>query len=392
MKRRGTQLAAIELLLLAGALTACGGGSDTRGAAIADAGSPGVGSHDGGAAQESGIAVQDGGAHDASTDAGAHPSPEGGAAEASVDAGSGPDDAHADAPSSSDPPGVFVAVGYGGRRLRSTDDGRTWTDDQSLEASGGDDQDLLRTVAFADGVFLAAGWQALSSPDGKMWTALPPTKQNWFGALAHAESTWVGVGGYGMRVTSTDGTTWTDHAVDTTAAHPHGCLTVAGGAGGASPVFVACNDGGARSWSADGATWSYATGASGVTSSQVVAGAGVVVGVDGAQVVLSHDDGHSWAAAATLDSPGGGLVFAQGHFTYLGTGAVYTSTDGASWQKHAAPGVSPAALAFGHGTYVAVQAHAWQRLVDGVAWEAVVADPSKDNALEWVTFGAVASP
>jgi hypothetical protein len=269
--------------------------------------------------------------------------------------------------------------------MRSVDDGRTWIDDQSLEANGGDDQDLLRTVAFGDGRFLAAGWQTLSSPDGKTWTTSPPTKQNWFGALVHAGAAWVAVGGYGMRLSSLDGTAWTDHAIDTTAAHPHGCLTVVPGP---APAFVACNDDGARSWSADGATWSYATGATSVASSQVVAGAGVVVGIDGADVVVSHDAGHTWASAATLDTPGGGLVFAQGRFTLLATGAVFTSADGTSWQKHAAPGVEPAPLAFGHGAYVAVRAHAWQRSDDGLAWEAAVTDASKDNALEWVTFGA----
>jgi hypothetical protein len=185
--------------------------------------------------------------------------------------------------------------------------------------------------------------------------------------------------------------TWMDHSIDTTAAHPHGCLAaVPGDAFASTPAggFVACNDDGARSYSGDGVTWKYATGAPGVASSQVVAGAGVVVGVDGKEVVVSADAGKTWSYATTLDTAGGGLVFAQGHFTYLATDAVFTSTDGTSWQKHAAIGARPSALAFGHGTYVAVRPHDWQRSMDGLAWSAATHDASSGTAFEWVTFGA----
>jgi hypothetical protein len=214
--------------------------------------------------------------------------------------------------------GVFVAVGYGGRRIRSLDDGKTWIDDQSLEPDGGgDDQELLRTVAFGDGVFLAAGWQTLTSPDAASWGPVTNPHTNWFGALAYANSTWVAVGGYGMRLTSPDGITWTDHSIDTTASHPHGCLTVATAP---TTAFVACNDMGQRSYAPDGATWKYATGATDVMSSQVTSGNGVVVGTDGTTMVLSHDAGATWSQAAALDVAGGGMVF--------GPGALHDSRDG----------------------------------------------------------------
>jgi hypothetical protein len=282
--------------------------------------------------------------------------------------------------------GVFVAVGYGGRRLRSVDDGKTWIDDQSLEPDGGgDDQELLRTVAFGDGIFLAAGWQTLTSPDAATWGPVTNPHTNWFGALTYANSTWVAVGGYGMRLTSPDGVTWTDHSIDTIASHPHGCLTVATAP---TTAFVACNDMGQRSYALDGATWKYSTGATGVMSSQVTFGNGVVVGTDGTTMVLSQDAGATWSQAATLDVAGGGMVFAQGHFTILATDVVYTSNDGTTWTKHAATGIRPGALAFGHGTYVAiVNGHQFQRSSDGLAWDAPVKDTSTVNSLEWVTFG-----
>jgi hypothetical protein len=280
-----------------------------------------------------------------------------------------------------DPEGVFVAVGYGGRRIRSTDDGLTWTDDQVTEPDGGgDDMELLRTVAYGDGKFLAAGWKNWSSSDGQTWTALPATKQNWFGALAHTGSRWVAVGGYGMRLESADGATWKNHALDTIAAHPHGCLVVVG------TSLVACNDNGARSWSTDGETWIYATGALDSGSSELAVGNGVVVGIGGTKLVTSTDGGKTWTAGTPFDTVGGGLVFANGHFTHLGTNAVYTSSDGNTWTKTTAMGVSPAALTFGHGTYVAVAGHTFWRSTDGTTWtsrkEALTV-----NSLQWVTFG-----
>jgi hypothetical protein len=286
----------------------------------------------------------------------------------------------------SGPAGTFVAVGYGGRRVRSIDNGKTWIDDQSLEPDGGgDDEDLLRTITFGNGVFFAAGWQTLTSPDGKTWGPVINPHLNWFGALTYASSMWVGVGGYGMRVTSPDGVTWTDHAIDTTASHPHGCLTVATAP---TTAFVACNDLGQRSYASDGATWKYSTGVTDVMSSQVTFGNGVVVGTDGTTMVLSRDAGATWTKAAALDVAGGGMVFAQGHFTILATDFVYTSNDGSAWTKNPALGIHPGALAFGDGTYVAiVNGHRFQRSTDGIAWDAPVNDTSTINSLEWVAFG-----
>lgn len=293
-------------------------------------------------------------------------------------------DAGPDAASSS--AGTFVAVGYGGRRIRSVDDGKTWIDDQSLEPDGGgDDQDLLRTVTFGNGVFFAAGWQTLTSPDGKIWGPVTNPHLNWFGALAYASSMWVGVGGYGMRVTSPDGVKWTDHSIDTTASHPHGCLTVATEP---TTAFVACNDLGQRSYAPDGATWKYGAGATDVMSSQVTFGNGVVVGTDGTTMVASHDAGATWTKVATLDVAGGGMVFAQGHFTILATDFVYTSKDGSAWTKNPATGIHAGSLAFGDGTYVAiVDGHKFFRSADGFAWDAPVNDTSAINSLEWVSFG-----
>jgi hypothetical protein len=78
--------------------------------------------------------------------------------------------------------GVFVAVGYGGRRLRSTD-GVNWEIVADWKINGGDDRDNLISVAYGNGTFVAVGGgvtdksgpggRILTSPDGKDWKDQP---------------------------------------------------------------------------------------------------------------------------------------------------------------------------------------------------------------------------
>jgi hypothetical protein len=107
------------------------------------------------------------------------------------------------------PSGVptFVAVGYGGVRVRSLDLGKTWIDSQRL-GGGGDDNFLLRAVAFGDGVFTAVGWQLYTSPDGKTWTMRTKAADQWMGGVRFGAGRFVAAGGYGESMYSTDGITW----------------------------------------------------------------------------------------------------------------------------------------------------------------------------------------
>ena len=103
---------------------------------------------------------------------------------------------------------VLVAVGYGGMRVRSTDQGRTWTDYTQLAADGGDDRDLLRGSAYGAGVFVAVGWRIFSSPDGAVWTERESPHDQWFGGVAFGNGIFLGVGGGGYCGRSSDGITW----------------------------------------------------------------------------------------------------------------------------------------------------------------------------------------
>ena len=74
--------------------------------------------------------------------------------------------------SSEIPPGyvpAIMAVGYGGVRIVSRDGGKTWGDRAIVAGSTGDDQGLLRAVAYGKGLWIATGWKVLTSTDGVNW-------------------------------------------------------------------------------------------------------------------------------------------------------------------------------------------------------------------------------
>ena len=80
----------------------------------------------------------------------------------------------ADAPPAKTDAGIFVAVGYGGRRI-TTVDGVTWRNDVEFAANGGDDDNCLFSVAFGKEKFVAVGGGAarwgriMTTRDGRDW-------------------------------------------------------------------------------------------------------------------------------------------------------------------------------------------------------------------------------
>jgi hypothetical protein len=298
--------------------------------------------------------------------------------------GGGPVIGPSDASTGPEPTGVFVAVGYGGRRTRSIDDGRTWTDDQQLVPNGGDDNMLLRTITWGNGQFVALGYRSMTSPNGQTWVDHGVTSLNqWMGAVAYAKATYVAVGGYGLRATSTDGVAWTNHMLDTIASHEMHRLVYGDVQGGR---FVSVNDDGVLSNSSDGKTWQFATGTIPAIN-EVAFGNGRFVGIGDTAVVVSSDGGVTWTSGPKLAVTTAGFLFAQGHFTAVGSGHVFTSADGQTWTDHAVSGIAGGALAYGHGTFVLVQARSRRRSSDGLAWDTAVSGGTND--LVGVAFGPV---
>ncbi len=77
-------------------------------------------------------------------------------------------------------PGI-IGVGYGGIRIVSRDNGLTWSDQSHWKGpySEGEDKDdtyLLRSVAYGNGVWVAAGWQLVTSTDGVNWSEPQSTR------------------------------------------------------------------------------------------------------------------------------------------------------------------------------------------------------------------------
>jgi hypothetical protein len=288
-------------------------------------------------------------------------------------------------PWSPDDPGIFVAVGYGGRRIRSLDDGATWIDDQEIAAHGGDDTNLLRTIVWGGGSFVALGWRAMTSPDAQIWTDASPNLGQWIGAAIWAQGQFVSIGGYGWRRTSPDGVNWTAHdATPPVACHSHDALAFGDTMGGR---YVMIDDEGGRFWANDGFTWTASAGGD-ATEREVAYGNGVFVAVGPSAAVRSTDGGANWTAAGTFAAPVSGLVFAQGQFLAIAAGHAYTSTDGTSWTDHADASVPTGLLAYGHGWYVSAWGGTIQRSRDGIAWTSVFSSAADANSFEWIAFGA----
>jgi hypothetical protein len=278
-------------------------------------------------------------------------------------------------------------VGYGGRRIRSLDYGASWTNDVQLEATGGDDNDNLRTVIWGNGEFVALGYHTMTSADGSAWTDHGVNAvQQWIGSAVYApdQGKYVALGGYGLRATSPDAIAWTNHGPDTTAQHaPDGLVYVTASGG----RFVGDNDSGQRFFSPNGTTWTAGSGVTTTATTELAAGGGIVVGLGGTSVVVSTDAGATWSAGATLGTSCQGIVFAQGHFTTLASGHVFTSNDGRTWTDHPIAGMTTGAIAYGHGTYVVVNgSNRVDRSTDGLTWGTAVS-LSGTNALNWIAFG-----
>ncbi len=168
-----------------------------------------------------------------------------------------------DASSSDGPPGYvkgIVGVGYGGIRIVSRDQGKTWGSRAAFAADGVDDENLLRAVVYGKGLWIATGWKLVTSPDGVHWTdhglitKLPDPRPscNIIEGLAFKEPTFYAACS-GTLFRSDDGLKWTSvAAIGDTGGHLF--LTYRAG------QFVAYGDTMTSFRSTDGAAWSVMSG------------------------------------------------------------------------------------------------------------------------------------
>lgn len=146
---------------------------------------------------------------------------------------------------------TVMMVGYGGVRVISQDQGRTWKKIAQLEPIGGDDMALLRGVAYGNGTWVATGWRRFT------WT--PSVAPGWvedkralagcgiMEGVAYGNGVFVGACG-DQSFVSVDGQSWNRGGViGGTGGHPYVVF--------AEGRFAASGDGGQSFTSADGKTW-----------------------------------------------------------------------------------------------------------------------------------------
>jgi hypothetical protein len=157
-----------------------------------------------------------------------------------------------------------MAVGYGGIRIRSTDLGHTWAQTGVLSSNGGDDQNLIRGVAYGNGRWVAAGYPLVTSDDNGATWATHTLPNNMSGtpvegvAFANGKF-WASMCSSLDIYSSTDGVTWT-----------HASTTPQTGSGGSNhtSIFAVGNtlyisgDSGSSYSSTDGVTWTSLSGVS----------------------------------------------------------------------------------------------------------------------------------
>jgi hypothetical protein len=242
-------------------------------------------------------------------------------------------------------PGLFVAVGYGGRRMTSKD-GLTWENVQQWADKGADDSNNLISVVFGKGKFVAVGgggWSRdtqaghiLVSADGATWREVKKMPFRVSPILFDGKR-FVAGGPDRQLLWSDDGESWNAGA---TAELPKEIPKWAfwfrhGAANDGTFVFVGNADKGQKTWwcltTHDGQTAaSFATDLPQVKSLQFGAGKFLLVAADS---LYTSPDGQKWSRepAAPADTFRG-VVWTGKEFFLSGKASTYTSADGITWK------------------------------------------------------------
>ncbi|MES2570505.1 MAG: hypothetical protein V4710_10690 [Verrucomicrobiota bacterium] len=243
-----------------------------------------------------------------------------------------------------EPTGLFVAVGYGGRRITSRD-GWTWENDQRWSDQARDDDNVLFNIAFGMGRFIAVGGGAalghiVSSRDGREWKEQAPAIRGRVATIAFGSNRFV-AGHDSELLYSTDGETFQPGARIVIPGSIHARRSVFG-SGEAGPRFVLIGDvdhaelGKRVSWRAsseDGTTiTSLAVDSPPVRDIAYGSGHFVVVGPNG--LIESSHDGQNWQRHSTgPDCDFWRVVWSGKRFLASGGGETWSSPDALTWTR-----------------------------------------------------------
>lgn len=208
---------------------------------------------------------------------------------------------------------LWLAVGYGGRRMISTD-GKTWEVTSEWAQPGGDDGNNLMSAVWAKNQFVVVGGggggptgagHILVSKDGRGWTETHKDKARINPIVFGGERFVVGTSSYpsGKLMWSTDAVKWNEGAKITAKGYTH----FRGGAHG-NGVFVLTGNGGGNG----GTSWAIVT-------------------PDGEKITSERND-----------LPGQGrIIFGGGHFVMMAGNSnvgLIRSRDGIEWTPVELPG------------------------------------------------------
>lgn len=204
----------------------------------------------------------------------------------------------------------WVAVGYGGRRMISTD-GLTWTVTAEWAENGGDDSNNLMSVAYGKGKYVAVGGggfardkqagHILVSTDGRTWREVLKVA-NRVNPVVFDGSRFVAGGPDRTLLYSDDGETWQTGAQVAADGFPGWAMWFRHGAFG-NGVYVFLGEGGRQKefyW--------------------------CVTSQDGTTADFRRDLPHLR-----------GLAFGSGRFVAVGHGVIVTSSNGRDWEKQTRP-------------------------------------------------------
>jgi len=292
--------------------------------------------------------------------------------------------------------GVYVAVGYGGRRLRSTD-GVNWDLAAEWSEKGGDDRNNLISVAYGNGTFVAVGGvtdrngpggRILTSVDGKDWKEHPGLKFRVHPVL-FGNGRFVAGGPDYRLLRSADGVKWEAGGKIAEPAATHfrmgafgnGLFLFAGNGRKSDPEIhwvVVSKDGAAVD--------AERTDLAPIRAVAFGNGRFVVVGPHGLR--MSSGDGMKWEHAVrepklTLDS----LVWTGKEFLASGDGKGFASTDGKAWTPWPKP--VPCSVLYVDAARKVWIGTSWPGTmwssVDGVQWKR--AKETTPNGINAVAFG-----
>ncbi|MBI2948520.1 MAG: hypothetical protein HYY23_12830 [Verrucomicrobia bacterium] len=198
-------------------------------------------------------------------------------------------------------------------------------------------------IAFGGGKFVTAiGTQVFTSSDGAAWIPGPNMPVGVF-SLTYLNGTFIGVGGGGAVITSTDGSDWS--------------LRQEGKADGLSDVTFG-------------------------------KGRYVAVGSNGA--IYTSDDSQSWSRrAGAFPTFMTGATFGDGKFVIAGWALILTSTNAVDWSVHPSPVPQPLkSITYGNGRFVAIARAGYiLHSRDAVTWTQTNTSQAYPNDLASITYG-----